>query len=116
MVLILITIGAVFFIAGKAFGLASVFVGLKFQYFLYSEHKDIFDRLSVSGEVCGDNERRTINSASLWRYIKSAEDDPVAKIFRYKNKIKRYFLLFAIFCMIGISSFIAAVVVLLARG
>jgi len=113
MVLILVIIGAIFFIAGKAFGLTSVFVGLKFQYYLYAEHKEIFDRLSVSGAACGEKESRSINSASLWRYIKSSEDDQVAKIFRYKSKIKRNFIRFAIFCMIGISSFIAAVVVLI---
>ena len=111
MVLILVIIGAAFFVAGKVFGLVSVFVGLKFQYYLFAEHKEIFDRLSVSG--AGEKEGRSISSASLWRYIKSAEDDQVAGIFRYKSKIKRNFIRFAIFCMIGVSSFFAAIVVLI---
>ena len=113
MVVFLIIIGALFFIMGKVSGLIAVLWGSRFQFYLCRKHEEIFNRLAVSSMDSANPESRSISSASLWRYIKSAEDDDVSEIFQYKRKIKRYFIMFAVFSMIGISSFLAAVVVLI---
>ena len=113
MVIFLMITGALFFLAGMVFGLISVFWGSDFQFYLCREHEEIFSRLAASGAGPADAGGRSVNSASLWRYIKSPEDNVIPGIFMYKNKIKRSFIIFAIFCMIGVSSFFAAAVVLI---
>ena len=113
MTMILIVIGAMFFFAGMVSGLVSVFRGSKLHDYLYREQRNIFERLSVPGTDPAYPDDRFIHSKNLWRYIKSGEDNAVAEIFQYKKKIKRSFLLFAIFCMIGISSVFTAVIILI---
>jgi len=113
MIVFLIIIGAFFLIVGKLYGLLSVLQGSRFQFYLCNKHEEIFRRLASSGADPKNREGLSVNSASLWRYIKSPEDDMIPEIFQYKKKIKRSFIIFAIFSMIGISSFLAAAVVLI---
>ena len=113
MIISLISIGAAFIVLGEVFGLLSFIRGLKFQNYLRLEHKDIFDRLALSGGNRGDQEANVINLADLWKYIKSTEDDNIAGIIRFKMKIRRYFKMFVVFSGIGIISVLAAVVALL---
>ena len=113
MAILLIITGALFFIVGKVSGLLSVLWGSRFQFYLCRKHEKIFSRLAASGADPANPEGRSVSSASLWRYIKSPEDDMIPEIFQYKRKIKRFFIIFAICSMIGISSFLAAAVILI---
>ena len=112
MVISLITIGAVFIIWGKVFGILSLLRLLRFQKYLRLEHKEIFDRLAVSGGNIGDQGGNAENLANLWKYVNSPEDDDIVGIKRFKMKIRRYFQMFVLLCGMGIISVLAAVVAL----
>ena len=110
MVTCLIIIGAMFFIAGKVSGLAALLWGANFQFYLRRRHEAIFSRLAALGE---DPAECTVSFASLWKYINSPEDNTIPEILQYKNKIKKFFIIFTVLCMTGISLFLAAAVVLI---
>jgi len=101
---------------GMVAGMMTVFRGVNFQFYLCREHEEIFGRLAASSADPAnpaDTENRSVSSTSLWTYIKGPEDNAIPEIFRYKNKIKRSFIIFVIFCMIGIFSLFAATVALI---
>jgi hypothetical protein len=110
---LLTIIGASFSLAGMAFGLTSVFWGSKLQDFLFDEHNDVFRKLSAPGADPGDEGYRAVSSANLWKYEKSPEGNDLPGIRRYKNRIMRSFMLFCIFSLMGIASFLAVFIVFL---
>lgn len=103
--------GAFFLIAGMTFGLISVFLASKFQYFLLNEHNDIFRK--IAGTEAASQEGKTIDSGKIWRYIQSGEDNGIEGIFRYKNKIRKSFFFFCIFSVIGLASLGIAMILLI---
>jgi hypothetical protein len=112
MIVILILIGALFFLTGLVFGLLSVFVASRFQYYLVREHGDIVRKIVGRDTGAGGKDDAPVSSGDLWKYIKSDEDNGIREIARYKNKIKKAFLIFSIFCFIGLASLGAAFLVM----
>lgn len=113
MTVLLTIIGASFSLAGMVFGLMSVFWGSKLHYFLFDEHNEVFRKLSAPGEAPGDRENRAVDSGNLWKYVKSPEGNDLPEIRKYKNRIKRSFMLFCILSLMGIASFLSVFIVFL---
>jgi hypothetical protein len=112
MIVFLTIIGALFCISGTIFGLMSVLWGSKFQYYLLEKHNDIFHKLTGANENAGEKKHVAIDSRSLWKYVKSEEDNGMADVFMYKNRIKMYFIIFSILFLVGTASLGAAIVMI----